>query len=269
MCHLHSGLGRGLNSWPRQASVNYSVPFPNPRAGDKIFELNLLTITVILSYQRRHIWKCMVCTLSNFRAYKVIYGRKFRPYNCYTAGTLNRLICSSERQALPVFSWSQKGGGSASETSGLVMNKYLCHMYKYVPRGGAWCLFPDLSYFHGPPLPSSVTWKSCRNLGFVSKLGSPPRPWNVWESFSPSSRREITRQHTKFIWGMSGGTEKWSDSESSEISKLHFFDIQIFEFWPDPYFPYLTWSLFSAAQPSPHPTTPSWHKFSGLNLRLY
>ena len=27
----------------------------------------------------------------------------------------------------------------------------------------------------------------------------------------------------------------------------------------------LTWSLFSAAQPSPHPTTPSWHKFSDLN----
>ena len=183
-----------------------------------------------MSYQRRPIWKCMVCTLSNFRAYKVIYGRKFRPYNCYTAGTLNRLICSSERQALPVFSWSQKGGGSASETSGLVMNKYLYHMYKYVPWGGAWCVFPGLAYFHGPLPPRSVPF-SCARL---ASLGSPPRPWYVWESLSPSSRREITRQHTNlFIWGMTGGTEKWSDSESSEISKLHFFDIQIFEFWPD------------------------------------
>ena len=27
----------------------------------------------------------------------------------------------------------------------------------------------------------------------------------------------------------------------------------------------LTWSLFSAAQPLLHPTTPSWHKFSDLN----
>ena len=38
---------------------------------------------------------------------------------------------------LKTFLDPQKGGGSASETSGLVMNKYLCHMYKYVPRGGA------------------------------------------------------------------------------------------------------------------------------------
>ena len=183
-----------------------------------------------MSYQRRHIWKCMVCTLSNFRAYKVIYGRKFRPYNCYTAGTLNRLICSSERQALPVFSWSQKGGGSASETSGLVMNKYLYHMYKYVPWGGAWCVFPGLFSWPSPAKVRTFSL-SCASL---ASLGSPPRPWNVWESFSPPSRQEITRKHANlFIWGMSGGTEKWSDSESSEISKLHFFDIQILKFWPD------------------------------------
>ena len=118
----------------------------------------------ILSYQRLHIWKCMVGTLSNFRAYKVIYGRKFRPYNCYTAGTLNRLICSSERQALPVFSWSQKGGGSASETSGLVMNKYLYHIYKYVPWGGLCCVFLDLACFHGP-LPAQLLWIKIHKWG--------------------------------------------------------------------------------------------------------
>ena len=34
---------------------------------------------------------------------------------------------------LKTFLDPQKGGGSASETSGLVMNEYLCHIYKYVP----------------------------------------------------------------------------------------------------------------------------------------
>ena len=50
MCHQPSGFGRWRIFDLGCASVKYSVTFQNLQAGDKIFDLNLWTINIILSF---------------------------------------------------------------------------------------------------------------------------------------------------------------------------------------------------------------------------